>query len=212
MLSLFVGELHNGVSEKILRELFSRSGKLESIRICRNPMTLRSLGFAYIKFTRPEDAELAFHMFGTSPSLYGHVRWTADSTTNQLQLDRSEIGNRLFRIIKTLHSQLAATTTQLMMQLDQSEIISLLANPKALKRRANKFWLIIRKMLNDFFIANGNQTDMIQQLAELSQVKFAMTDGRAFNMIVNVQEILNYMDSESYLFGRLAANKKPSLK
>lgn len=65
--SLYVGELHIDVNEVMLHELFSQIGPVASIRICRDAITRRSLGYAYVNYHNLSDCERALETLNYVP-------------------------------------------------------------------------------------------------------------------------------------------------
>ena len=57
--SLYVGGLLPDITEAHLCDFFNQVGPVQSIRVCRDAVTRRPLGYAYVNFRLMSDAERA---------------------------------------------------------------------------------------------------------------------------------------------------------
>ncbi|GMH39880.1 hypothetical protein BSKO_07784 [Bryopsis sp. KO-2023] len=92
--SLYVGDLEKTVDEGLMYQIFSKVGPVASIRVCRDSVTRKSLGYAYVNYIStldPHAAEKAIELLAYTP-VKGHpmrIMWAERDPTKR----KSGVGN-----------------------------------------------------------------------------------------------------------------------
>jgi polyadenylate-binding protein len=98
--SLYVGELDPTVTEAMLYEIFSMIGPVASIRVCRDAVTRRSLGYAYVNYLNAPDGKSISLSYMPLLGMCTDAVYTSSPAERALeQLNYSLIKNKACRIM-----------------------------------------------------------------------------------------------------------------
>ncbi|CAA2973664.1 polyadenylate-binding 7 [Olea europaea subsp. europaea] len=109
--SLYVGDLHQDVTDAHLFDAFSEFKSLASVRVCRDSTTGRSLGYGYVNFISPQDA---------SQAIEGKNHFSLNSKAIRVMLSHRDPGARRSGIgnvyVKNLSDSIDSVKLQEMFQ------------------------------------------------------------------------------------------------
>ncbi|CEP61756.1 Pes4p LALA0_S03e10264g [Lachancea lanzarotensis] len=91
--ALFIGDLNQNVTERMLKDVFGVFPSLQSVKICLDAETKKSLGYGYLNFAETEDAQKAIRDF-SYVSLFGREVRIMPSMRNTYF--RKNIGTNVF--------------------------------------------------------------------------------------------------------------------
>ncbi|KPP63594.1 polyadenylate-binding protein 1-like [Scleropages formosus] len=105
MASLYVGDLHQDVTEAVLLQKFSPFGAILSVRVCRDRINHHSLGYGYVNFQQQADAKRALDTMNFEEIMGRPIRimWSQRDPS----LRKSGVGNVF---VKNLDKSVDSTT------------------------------------------------------------------------------------------------------
>lgn len=112
--SLYVGELDPSITEAILFETFNQIGPVASIRVCRDAVTRRSLGYAYVNFHNHADGERALEALNYVPMKGRPIRVMWSQRDPSARKTTANVGNIFIKNLdpaidsKSLHDTFSA--------------------------------------------------------------------------------------------------------
>lgn len=193
--SLYVGELDSSVTEAMLFEIFNMIGPVASIRVCRDAVTRRSLGYAYVNFLNAADGERAMEQLNYS-LIRGRpcrIMWSQRDPA----LRRTGQGNIFIKNLdetidnKALHDTFSAFGQILSCKVAIGENGSLgygFVHYETNEAAENAIIHVNGMLLNDKKVFVGHHVPKKERVAKIEEAKARFTNVYAKNIETNVTQ------------------------